>query len=210
MEEILWMLWYDFLEKCDWWLWCDVYMIDVAGRQWVCGWSPTGRIGGDVYILRVRLRLRLDGYLGREGGWCVLRLDMCGVDSPLHCVLRWTPHCCAFASCVYLFGLFYHITRNVIGRVREAFQWVHMVMPCEMWSFMLNVIYVVWCSEMDFDFWYWKDFMIFGGSIRWFVIEGSLMVLLWKDLFMILTSFMILLFEEFSWFWDLFMSLKVL
>ena len=33
---------------------CYVYMIDMAGRQWVCGWSPTGRNGGDIYILRLR------------------------------------------------------------------------------------------------------------------------------------------------------------
>ena len=33
---------------------CDVYMIDMAGRQWVWGWSPTGRNGGDIYILRLR------------------------------------------------------------------------------------------------------------------------------------------------------------
>ena len=26
------------------------YVINMAGRQWVCGWSPTGRNGGYIYI----------------------------------------------------------------------------------------------------------------------------------------------------------------
>ena len=87
-----------------------------------------------------------------------------------------------------------------------------MVMPCEMWSFMLNVIYVVWCSEMDFDFWYWKDFMIIDGSIRWFVIKGSWMVLLCKDFFydfVVWRIFMILGFiYEFKKFYNLSWFLK--
>ena len=29
------------------------YVINMAGRQWVCGWSPTGRFGGDVHVVIV-------------------------------------------------------------------------------------------------------------------------------------------------------------
>ena len=155
------------LERWDLWFWCDC-MCDWPWGPWS---EEISRPGGleDIYILRMRLRLRLwlRLSLGREGGDVTSPSRYVGVGRPIVlCVEVWLLIMCVWRCMPHLFVLFYHIIRNVIGGVREAFQWVDMDMPCEMWNFMLNVIYVVWCAVMDYDF-------VIGRVLR-FWDEGAL------------------------------------
>ena len=102
-----WALWV-LLGKCMTWVYwklCWCILCDWCGRK-AMGVRMGPRPGGleMMYIYwEWDWDWDWDGYLGREGGWCFLRLDMCGVDSPFYGVLRWTPHCCALLLvCTYL------------------------------------------------------------------------------------------------------------
>ena len=65
-----------------------MYVIDMAGRQWVCGWSPTGRFGDDVHIeieIETNIEIEMDTSVGRADD--VFTVSICA---------GWTPHCIVF------------------------------------------------------------------------------------------------------------------
>ena len=166
----------------------------VRAWKWRWGWAPTERIGDDTF--GGDMMIYMCGVPRSPGDVNVFHVQcyvgvwdpiMWGCETLLFVVSRCDSSLCACGG-VYLTYLFHFIIRNVIGGVREAFQWVDMDIPCEMWNFMLNVIYVVWWVVMNliYDiervlrFWDEGAYEFVLKAFLWFVIGRILWFYYWK------------------------------